>query len=134
MDNEKWDTYLFDDSFQRSRLYFTVLETLRVGRVWVTEMVEDWDRLHKQWTREVRPGEIFDEADWRAAEDGWDAVGQMLQAKAKLLRDRIDRKSDEVKGLRDGVRFSHSIAPWCLTLISSYSTQHRFARRQRESS
>ena len=103
LDDERWNSVLFNDSFQRSRLYFTVLETLRVSSSWVVDMMEDWDSLREQWAREVRPSEIFDEADWRAAEIGWDAVTRTVQAKAKLLKDRMDRKSEEVKSLRDGV-------------------------------
>lgn len=104
MDRERWDKLMFGDSYQRSRLYFTVLETLRVSRGWIEDTVDDWASLRDQWAREVRPSEIFDEADWRAVEAGWDSVTVALQAKAKLLEDRIDRKSEEVKSLRDGVR------------------------------
>ncbi|KAK3299245.1 uncharacterized protein B0H64DRAFT_439639 [Chaetomium fimeti] len=103
VNDEVWGSYLFDDSFRVSRLYFTILETLRVSRGWVTDMVDGWDSLREQWTREVRPSEIFDEADWRAAELGWDAATRIVHAKARLLIDRIDRKAEEIKGLRDGL-------------------------------
>jgi len=100
------DRILFDDSFDRSRLYFLVLEMLRVSRGWVDKTIQDWDVLYQQWIREVRPSEVFDEADLQATEHAWGIVTAMVQAEGKLLKDLMDRKSEEVKSLRDGVRSS----------------------------
>jgi hypothetical protein len=97
------DSVLFDDSFKRSSLYFVLLETLRVSRGWVDDMIHDWDSLYRQWTREVRPSEIFDEADLQAVELAWSTVLAMVHTKGEQLKDIINRRSDEIKSVRDGV-------------------------------
>ncbi|KAK3333034.1 hypothetical protein B0T19DRAFT_416990 [Cercophora scortea] len=103
LDDVKWNSFMFDDSFQRSRMYFTVLETLRISGDWVDEVPKTSKRLRQQWNDNVEPTKIFDEADWRALDKGWDAVERMITDRAMLLRDRINGKTEEVKSLRDGL-------------------------------
>ncbi|KAK3693000.1 hypothetical protein B0T22DRAFT_370630 [Podospora appendiculata] len=94
---------MFDESFQRSQVYFTVLETLRISGDWVDEVAKTYKQLRRQWNDNVEPSKVFDAADWRALEAGWDAVDRLITDRAALLQDRIDRKTEEVKSLRDGL-------------------------------
>ncbi|KAK3331381.1 hypothetical protein B0H66DRAFT_465134 [Apodospora peruviana] len=96
---------MFDKSFQRSKTYFTVLETLRISRDWVEDVIKNWDGLGEQWSRlQTRgPNPIFHEADLRAMSHNWESITLAVHEKAQSLLDRIDRKTEEVKSLRDGL-------------------------------
>jgi len=96
---------MFDESFQQSSLYFTILEILRICWDWVDDVVKDWEALHEQWLRDIELNHngIFSEAEWRAVEANWEAATRIMQRRTDNIRARIKRQAEEVKSLRDGV-------------------------------
>ncbi|KAK5652329.1 hypothetical protein OQA88_10679 [Cercophora sp. LCS_1] len=103
LDEDKWSSLMFDDSFQRSKVYSTVLETLRVSGDWVRDFLKTWESLREQWETNVKPDRIFDKKDSAAIEKNWAVVDRMMRARAEVLLTRITSKAEEVKSLRDGV-------------------------------
>jgi len=61
---------MFDTSFRRSKLYFTVLETLRISRDWIEDAFLLWQRLYEQWKKEIEPTQAFSMEDCHAIETG----------------------------------------------------------------
>ncbi|KAK0640827.1 hypothetical protein B0T16DRAFT_418530 [Cercophora newfieldiana] len=101
-DEDVWMAFMFDQSFLRSKLYFTVLETLRISNASIKDTFQRWEELHEQWRQELEP-KTFDEVDVRAVEVGWEAVTRTVRTRASVLQCRIARKTEEVKSLRDGL-------------------------------
>ena len=98
-------SFMFDESFQQSSLYFTILEILRICWDWVDDVVKDWEALHEQWLRDIELNHngIFSEAEWRAVEANWESATRIMQRRTDNIRARIQRQAEDVKSLRDGV-------------------------------
>jgi hypothetical protein len=105
MGPKTWSSLMFDDSFQRSKEYFTVLETLRVSGEWVRDILKTWESLCDQWHRDVNPNNVFNQAEQAAIEQNLAVVDRNVKASVKGLIARITSKAEEVKSLRDGVSF-----------------------------
>jgi len=101
---------MFDDSFQRSKVYFTVLETLRVSGDWIRDSLKSWDSLREQWSRDVKPERLFSQPDLVAVQENWAVVDRNIKACADILLTRVANKTEEVKSLRDGVSIA-TVAP-----------------------
>ncbi|PSR84123.1 hypothetical protein BD289DRAFT_369053 [Coniella lustricola] len=99
---------MFDspDNMRLSRQYFSVLQLLRIADLWIDENVAEWERFKrtmidriKETKREYqdnyKPLQSFDEQV--------DKVNQLLHMQAKQLKERIARKTEDVKSLRDGL-------------------------------
>jgi hypothetical protein len=105
---------MFDDpSLKISEHYFAVLQILRTMGEWIAESIEDiedmkqtWDTWQKEWLPVWRVAGVSEEMK---IEDGetialnWAVLASRQRNLGKKLLDKIDRTTEEVKLLRDGV-------------------------------
>jgi hypothetical protein len=108
---------MFDNElFATSELYFTILQLLRIASDWIREGMEDLENLAGQsqvfidfhFTLARRGGEVpatvdVSEVVSEVIERNWENVVSHQKSLAKPLLERIEKKSEEVKSLRDGV-------------------------------
>lgn len=94
---------MFDESFERSKVYFTILETLRVSGEWVRNFIRAWDVLERRWEVEVKPYSLFSEDEMRAMDKNWATVNNNIRSRVEVLITHMSSKAEEVKSLRDGV-------------------------------
>ncbi|KAI0386340.1 hypothetical protein F5Y04DRAFT_243875, partial [Hypomontagnella monticulosa] len=101
---ERWNRFMFDDAFQFSRLYFTVLQLLRIAREWIEGSVNDQKELQDNWLRcQSRLPFKLSSSELAGIEKNWVVVLSNSERRAKGLLDRISRKTEEVESLRDGL-------------------------------
>lgn len=108
LDEERLNNLMFDtsSSMSLSKQYFTVLRLLQVFTEWIDDEVALWDRTR---TLIISARHSFfwssyeSKARKQSLEDQLNIITQLLTAQAKQLKDRVDRKTEEVKSLRDGV-------------------------------
>ncbi|KAN0102633.1 hypothetical protein V8E51_010946 [Hyaloscypha variabilis] len=111
----KREEMMFDnDPFPRSDLYFTVLQLLRISADWISESLKDLESLAE--ASQIMC-EIFTKSpDKRRGrqdpvtvsvrtvlEQNWKNVISHQKSLAKPLLERIEKKTEEVKSLRDGL-------------------------------
>ena len=114
MNSEMFDS---STSLARSKLYFTVLQLLRMSTQWIQESVRDLELLRGYFVDDLsklasdkyyvnfmtgKQGPIR-MAERERIEDKWAQVLLYSKSTSKRLVDRIERKAEEVKSLRDGV-------------------------------
>jgi hypothetical protein len=113
---------MFDRSFERSSTYFTVLQLLRIFNEAIQETADPMKEIVSQWHNEQTFTKSVHGDDWnhRFSVDtqtilrkNWEIVLSHHQKALQVLVDRIDKKNEELKSLRDGVRpfLSHSRYP-----------------------
>ncbi|KAJ8132322.1 hypothetical protein O1611_g1305 [Lasiodiplodia mahajangana] len=114
LDRRRWHMLMFDDSFQLSEQYFTVLQLLRIFQDWIEEVEKGTKDLRKEllgqyeswmvWRRRYAPK---DEDEWpldmEKLEANFDKVEEFFQIRVNPLNERIRRKKEEVESLRDGL-------------------------------
>lgn len=108
---------MFDDSFAQSKMYFQLLHLLRIVPLWIRETGDDLQRLKSRYYKDSAvetsyllelesKGVLARGAAARSAEivrQNWEnLLEDFSQLEEKLLR-RIGAKTDEIRGLRDGV-------------------------------
>ncbi|GAW23843.1 hypothetical protein ANO14919_134200 [Xylariales sp. No.14919] len=98
------DKWMFDDNFERSRLYFTVLQILRIFGDCIRTVSDDLRDLDGLFLRDpdfpmrhMRRGELH------ALRSNWESVRDAHRKAEQGLLDRILYKTEEVKSLRDGL-------------------------------
>lgn len=105
---------MFDDSFQLSEQYFTVLQLLRIFQDWIGEMERGFEDLKRElfgqfeaWLawRQIHAPEDEDAwpLDMNILEDDFEKVRDFFKLRVNPLKERIQRKKNEVESLRDGV-------------------------------
>ncbi|KAF2802242.1 uncharacterized protein BDZ99DRAFT_401745 [Mytilinidion resinicola] len=116
---------MFDSSLDRSKQYFIVLQLLRIMGEWISGALKDLEQQKGGWLqdqeyrkyamiafheRELRadPSRGVPELDEIDLEEkvisaNWEALITYQRRHEKLLLDRIDKKTEEIKSLRDGV-------------------------------
>lgn len=124
---------MFDNSrsMELSRQYFTVLQLLRISEKWIDDNLAEWKNfcegslgdkdidhflrvgfsMYRRIELISNPAAFADELTellkrWALQRD---KVTQMMTAQSQQLRDRIDKKTEEVISLRDGVSPSRFI-------------------------
>lgn len=119
-DDHGLDSFMFDDTglMNLSKVYFTVLQLLRIARQWIDENSAEWEKFCNAGLRPYPQNlrlslrEIgCNDGVLNSWDDRRDELTDLVKSYTKQLRDRIDRKSEEVKSLRDGVRIVHSPQP-----------------------
>jgi len=109
---------MFDDSFQLSEQYFTVLQLLRIFQSWIEETEVAMKELRANLTGQYDTWQVWrkvhapeDEIEWplntENLEANWDKVEAFFQDQVNGLKSRIQRKKDEVESLRSGVRYMY---------------------------
>ncbi|XDG04011.1 hypothetical protein ABKA04_003626 [Annulohypoxylon sp. FPYF3050] len=102
--DDYWSSLLFDNSFERSELYFTVIQLLRIIRQWAEESMADHIALQQEWLQaRSHLGFNFTDNELRNIERNWDTILFQADIRTKRLFNRIDQKTEEVKSLRDGL-------------------------------
>jgi hypothetical protein len=114
---------MFDGpNFERSRSYFSALQLLRIFSDHIKETRKD---LRTNLVHLERKGLKF---------GNFQETLRILREFEEMLLERIDRKTEEIKTLRDGVgrlTISLSIKPMLTCFDDSCSIPHRY-ERQRE--
>jgi hypothetical protein len=103
---------MYDDaSLRRSEYYFAVLQLLRIFSEWIRQSMDDMDKMISEIDAEMVPWLIGEPDDsvlrmsTAVLKSNWTEVGQMQKRLGQALLERIQKKQDEVKSLRDGVRY-----------------------------
>jgi hypothetical protein len=104
---------MFDSSLDRSRLYFIVLQLLRIMRDWILESLGDVKVLEQNWKamRQRRSDEIeqttspdgLDKCE-SGIDRNWKILIKHLEHRGGMLLHRIDQQTSQIISLRDGVR------------------------------
>jgi hypothetical protein len=106
---------MFDnDPFPRSELYFTILQLLRISADWISESLTDLESLARTSQRFCEkftkpPDERWGRQDpvtvsvCTVLKQNWENIISNQKSLAKPLLERIEKKTEEVKSLRDGV-------------------------------
>lgn len=109
---------MFDSSFERSRLYFTVLQTLRIISEWVHESERELQQLKRDFYANfqssiARRGSIGSNgsdapptAFINEIDKAWEELIAMHSSSSQSLLNRIEKKEEDIKSFRDGVCFS----------------------------
>ncbi|KAF3021964.1 hypothetical protein E8E14_010100 [Neopestalotiopsis sp. 37M] len=114
LDKKRWEMLMFDNSFQLSEQYFTVLQLLRIYQDWIVEAEEGIDSLGEElinqcrswhaWQHQLSP---VDEVEWpllmENLKSNFSNVNGFFRQRVNSLKERIQRKKDEVESLRDGL-------------------------------
>jgi hypothetical protein len=107
---------MFDnDPFPRSELYFTILQRLRISADWISESLKDLESLAEASQIMCEEGVTKSPDERRGRQDpvtvsvrtvleqNWKNIISHQKSLAKPLLERIEKKTEEVKSLRDGV-------------------------------
>lgn len=112
LDDEQLDGFMFDNSssMDLSKQYFTVLQLLRTAMQWVEKDLADWESALPSYNDDVRSllkqfmGSDYGQP-WQL--DVWDRdreeVCSLMKSQTEELKARMQKKSEEVASLRDGV-------------------------------
>ncbi|KAK4186783.1 hypothetical protein QBC35DRAFT_254523 [Podospora australis] len=107
LDRQRLDRFMFDESFERSRLYFALLQILRTSSNRLEETLRDWSTLRQVWNNKLLRITVsappFSPEDLKALGRNWDRATEALEAASQRIEARISRKSEEIKSLRDGL-------------------------------
>ncbi|KAH6850577.1 hypothetical protein B0I37DRAFT_117046 [Chaetomium sp. MPI-CAGE-AT-0009] len=100
---------MLDDSLAHSKLYFQLLHLLRIMPLWIRETKYDLERLRNECNATIsNPIQGSDHhpslQSAKLVRHNWDEILSHFHALESELGRRIDAKTDEIRGLRDGVR------------------------------
>lgn len=96
---------MFDNGFEISETYFTILQMLRIFDEWIQGTEADFGHLKEEILCSVS-NLILDSnivVDMTVLATEIDRVVENQQSVGRKLRDRIERKRTEIESLRDGV-------------------------------
>lgn len=116
-------TMMFDSTFERSRLYFTVLQALRIFSEWIQESGRELQQLKQDFDANIqssgtRRGSIGSSSGsespnffmiMKEIDEAWEKVISIHGASSKSLIDRIEKKEEEIKSFRDGLFSATSV-------------------------
>ncbi|KAI2473153.1 hypothetical protein F4781DRAFT_223807 [Annulohypoxylon bovei var. microspora] len=108
---------MFDSTFERSKLYFTVLQTLRVFSEWIQESERELQQLKQDFdvniqSNTARRGSIssnYGTVPPTEIDDAWEELIAIHGSSSKSLLDRIEKKEAEIKSFRDGLFSATSV-------------------------
>ncbi|CAJ2503755.1 Uu.00g111490.m01.CDS01 [Anthostomella pinea] len=114
LDRRRWETLMFDDSFQQSEQYFTVLQLLRIFHDYIKEVEEGIEDLREELLSQCRSWKAWRQRYTAEDEKAWPLDMQNLEADLESikgffdlrvvpLKERLERKKIEVESLRDGL-------------------------------
>lgn len=120
-DTKRRNNLMFDLSFDRSGTYFTVLQALRVFTDTITEAHNSIEIMKQRWSWRF-PGRSstntthFDKMTQEILNQNWEKLIAEHWRLERGLLDYIDKKSNEVKSLRDGVSVGERVLARRLTI------------------
>jgi hypothetical protein len=91
---------LFDGSFSQSKMYFQIAQLLRIMPLWIRETRYDLERFKSAALADM-PRHYPQSQD--VLRQNWDKVLEHFTVFEQELLRRVDAKTDEIRGLRDGV-------------------------------
>ncbi|KAK7745091.1 hypothetical protein SLS62_009955 [Diatrype stigma] len=106
---------MFDSSFARTRLYFTVLQALRIFSEWIQESERALQQLRSNFDKVVHSAtkQRNSRDEWgfdgvpppfkREIDEMWNGLLAYHSSSAKCLLGRIEKKNEEIKSFRDGL-------------------------------
>lgn len=94
--HEQLREMLFDSSPAHAESHFQILNLLRLAGYWIRQTQEDWRKLRVQTM-------VCQHGDFGRVEEFWRASESELLDYSKSILERIEKKTEETKGLRDGV-------------------------------
>ncbi|KAI0885841.1 uncharacterized protein GGS22DRAFT_179533 [Annulohypoxylon maeteangense] len=112
---------MFDSSFERSKLYFTVLQTLRVFSEWIQESERELQQLKQNFdvniqSNAARRGSVASNHGtaspvmfMKEIDEAWEELLATHDSSSKYLLDRIGKKEVEIKSFRDGLFSATSV-------------------------
>ena len=107
---------MYDDaSLRRSEYYFTVLQLLRIFSEWIRQTLDDMDDMIRQFDDEMvpwlvaRPDDHTTSMSVKVSISNWANVSALQKRIGQDLLERIEKKKEEIKSLRDGVRRSSTL-------------------------
>ncbi|KAI1140303.1 hypothetical protein F5Y05DRAFT_313052 [Hypoxylon sp. FL0543] len=112
---------MFDSTFERSRLYFTVLQTLRIISEWIQQSERELQELKKDFGISAQhhmaprgslgpnPGGVSPNAFMKEIDEAWEELITIHSSTSKHLLDRIEKKELEIKSFRDGLLSATSV-------------------------
>jgi len=106
LDRDKLATWMFDDNFERSALYFAILQLLRIFGDCISTVSDDLHYLDSLFIREKGsffPSKSMSPDEVQVMKSNWKSVLDVQEKAAKKLTERLMAKTEEVKSLRDGV-------------------------------
>ncbi|KAI0444805.1 hypothetical protein F4803DRAFT_560651 [Xylaria telfairii] len=120
LDRKRWSKLMFDDSFQLSEQYFTVLQLLRIFQNWIgetergvqslgEELVEQCE-LWQSWRQQYA---TMDEVEWpldtEILRKNIGKVNNFFELRVTPLKERIEKKKEEVASLQDALLNASSL-------------------------
>jgi hypothetical protein len=131
MELGKISEWMFDLDFERSRLYFTVLQILRIFGECIRTVSMDlraFDSLFS--TRSMGFNHwAFNPDELREYASNWAHITKHQNDAEERLTKRLSDKTEEVKSLRDGVRYNDFPYLLCTHYLDSFSTPAPSVRR-----
>ncbi|KAI3332288.1 hypothetical protein HD806DRAFT_480005 [Xylariaceae sp. AK1471] len=120
LDKKRWGKLMFDDSFQLSEQYFTVLQLLRIFQNWIGEtergiqsLGEELVQQSELWQAWRRQNAKMDEVEWPLHTDtlrnNIGKVSNFFELRVTPLKERIERKKEEVASLQDALLNASSL-------------------------
>ncbi|KAJ8126151.1 hypothetical protein O1611_g7486 [Lasiodiplodia mahajangana] len=98
------DKWMFDDNFERSKLYFTVLQILRIFGDRIRTVSSDLHMLDDLFLKRTDfPMRRMRQHELQAMRSNWELVRATQKKAERCLLDRILSKTEEMKSLRDGL-------------------------------
>ncbi|UPK90425.1 hypothetical protein LCI18_001360 [Fusarium solani-melongenae] len=96
-DKKRVEALMFDSSFTRSKDYFVAIQLLRIMDEWLDELLLGIDDLGGM------PARRNAISGMDAAEDNINVVTKNMKERATRFQNRVRKKSEEIKSLRDGL-------------------------------
>lgn len=108
LDDKILNNLMFDNSssMSLSRQYFIVLRMLQVFTEWIDDNMNLWEETRSLLIDDRHSffwSGYESKARKQSLEDQLNIITQLLTSQTKQLKERVDRKTEEVKSLRDGV-------------------------------
>ncbi|KAI0428658.1 hypothetical protein F5Y09DRAFT_283198 [Xylaria sp. FL1042] len=109
----KW---LFDDNFERSEIYLAMLQILRIFGEYISAVSDDLSLLDELFLGNGFPMLDMRLDELRVMRSNWNSIREFQKKAEETLLNRILRKTEEVKSIRDGLLTQ----PRCARLTEVY--------------
>jgi hypothetical protein len=111
LDPEEINMWMFDKTeFERSKLYVTILQILRIFGECIRTVSDDLRTLDRLFLKDDHfPMPDMSSDELRIMRSNWESVKEFQKQAEEILLERISQKTEEVKSLRDGVLSSNNL-------------------------
>ena len=124
---------MFDDSFERSALYFSVLQLLRIFTEWIHGTGRDLELCATETSESNLLNNAFEPEELEQISKNWKIITSHYSEVERRLLLRIGEKTEEVKSLRDGVSSNLlNLLFLRLTMYLSFLMLPRYSRHRNQ--